>query len=598
MSVCFNSFFFSFLQRGITSPRAYVHYDSLQEPDPKYFEQILTNSLPEGQIQQFCADFLALFRDKEHKRPVPCAIGASDSGKTSLFSPVFQIVPLSRIARVTKQKSFNKSMIDSSTEVIFLDEAYNNLLDIDDWKIICQGGFTSHDVKWKKAQGFHCRASMYITCQQEMDFGEAHNDAMNRRLHKYFFRSLPQVNPEANQWLREHAMDCIVWAQKMVATNSTTAQTGRTLGEREDGLESEDIQRILSVSLLDDHAPECNTEGGEISLTDEEESEAESDSSDENEDNNHIDKLRHELEKAVPGGFRHRQLSMLLRNAQTQHKAIQDRQIAGRRRYLVNLGVTSKSQADRLITHPDEPLPTDLARREQQALNDRAERLEKQRERDEQEKVKKAFSNPWLLEIEKEMAENNMRLERGTDPDMSATLTSLLEIDCEKLRAFHEKQGTLRLQMAVEKRKEICVNRGLVDPRYASSVKDVYSPLPVIVEGSNQNMSRPTASNDDGNTPKTPSYDPPKDTHQTMFTPRSSQEAVESESEDMFITPKTPCYEPSFDESICKGSSPLLRRVPSPDNRPSKRARLSRSQTTKGQSWVTGFFSSQKRVKK
>ena len=78
----------------------------------------------------------------------------------------------------------------------------------------------------------------------------------------------------------------------------------------------------------------CSTEGGEISLTNEEESEAESDSSDENEDNNHIDKLRHELEKAVPGGFQHRQLSMLLRNAQTQHKAIQDRQISGRRRYL------------------------------------------------------------------------------------------------------------------------------------------------------------------------------------------------------------------------------------------------------------------------
>ena len=120
-------------------------------------------------------------------------------------------------------------------------------------------------------------------------------------------------------------------------------QTERTLGEHEDSLESEDIQRILSVSLLDDHAPECNTEGSEISLTDEEESEAESDSSDENEDNNHIDKLRHELEKAVPEGF---QLSMLLQNTQTQHKAIQDRQIAGRRRYLVNLGVTSKLQAD------------------------------------------------------------------------------------------------------------------------------------------------------------------------------------------------------------------------------------------------------------
>ena len=71
-------------------------------------------------------------------------------------------------------------MIDSSTEVIFLDEAYSSLLDIDDWKIICHGGFTSHGVKWKKAQGFHCGTSMYITCQQEMDFDEAHNDAMNR----------------------------------------------------------------------------------------------------------------------------------------------------------------------------------------------------------------------------------------------------------------------------------------------------------------------------------------------------------------------------------------------------------------------------------
>ena len=214
-----------------------------------------------------------------------------------------------------------------------------------------------------------------------MDCGEVHNDAMNRGLHKYFFRSLLQVNPEANEWLREHAMDCIVWVQKIVATNSTAARTGRTLGESGNGLESEDIRQILFVSLMDDHAPECSTEGGEISLTNEEESEAESDSSDEDEDNNHIDKLRYELEKVVPRGFRHRQLSLILREAQTQHKAIRDRRITGRRRYLANLGVTSKSQADRLITDPNEPLPTDLACREQQTLKDRVERVEMQRQR-------------------------------------------------------------------------------------------------------------------------------------------------------------------------------------------------------------------------
>ena len=34
-------------------------------------------------------------------------------------------------------------------------KAYSNPLDIYDWNITCQGGFTSHDVKWKKAQGFY-----------------------------------------------------------------------------------------------------------------------------------------------------------------------------------------------------------------------------------------------------------------------------------------------------------------------------------------------------------------------------------------------------------------------------------------------------------
>ena len=138
---------------SLTSPRAYVPYNSFADPDPKYFKQILENNLSEEQMKRFCFDFLALFRQKKHKQPIPCAIGASGSGNTSLFSSVFQIVPLTRVeARVTKQKSFNKSMIDSSTEVIFLDEACMTLLDIDDWKIICQGVFTSHYVGGKKAQ--------------------------------------------------------------------------------------------------------------------------------------------------------------------------------------------------------------------------------------------------------------------------------------------------------------------------------------------------------------------------------------------------------------------------------------------------------------
>ena len=107
-----------------------MDYDHTKDPEPKYFEEILRNSLSEDDIKRFCTDFLALFRPKPHKQPVACAIGPADSGKTSLFSPVFQIVPLNRIARVTKQKNFNKAMIDRYTEVIFLDEAFAGLLDM------------------------------------------------------------------------------------------------------------------------------------------------------------------------------------------------------------------------------------------------------------------------------------------------------------------------------------------------------------------------------------------------------------------------------------------------------------------------------------
>ena len=39
------------------------------------------------------------------------------------------------IAMVTKQKQFNKSMIDCDTQLIFMDEAYAGLLEPDDWKV-------------------------------------------------------------------------------------------------------------------------------------------------------------------------------------------------------------------------------------------------------------------------------------------------------------------------------------------------------------------------------------------------------------------------------------------------------------------------------
>jgi len=60
---------------------------------------------------------------------------------------------------------------------------------------------------------------MFIICQEEMDFGEDHNAAMNVRLRKFHFKTLrsPTV-AGATEFLKEHTMDCIVWACNMAVT--------------------------------------------------------------------------------------------------------------------------------------------------------------------------------------------------------------------------------------------------------------------------------------------------------------------------------------------------------------------------------------------
>ena len=496
--------------------------------------------------------------------------------QTSLFSPVFQIVPLSGIARVTKQKSFNKSMIDSSTEVIFLDEAYTNLLDIDDWKIICQGGFTSHDVKWKKAQGFQCRTSMYITCQQEMDFGEAHNDAMNRRLNKYFFQSLPHVELEANQWLREHAMDCIVWAQKIAATCTTASLTAKV--SEQDGLASEDIKQILSVSIVEENLPSCSwpesSTENEPDNTEITTSDSEGSITDDSTAVDYLSKLRRELGKANEDGIRHRQLSMLLRIAETHQKtatsAHRENRLAGRRRFLIDLGVASESQINRRVIDPDEPLPSTLEQMEQQASEKREERMQVQKRQQEQEKARKAFTNPWLVGMETEMAECNRRLEGTEDAEMRAVLTSLLEINSNKLRLFHQNQGTLGKHEALTERKKLCLERGLVEKSCVDCIRDVFSPLPVIVQ----------LASTENNSASVPA----------LFTPPDSEKGADNydEEEDddemcMSQKPKTPSYIPSFDFPCAPSPIPL-------SGTPRKRPRLTQTPLSSGQKKISSFF--------
>ena len=83
----------------------------------------------------------------------------------------------------------------------------------DDWKILTQGGLTAHDRKYKTSSLAVIRCPMFITCQNDLEFGHEHNAAMNLCLKKFFFKTLrlPRV-AGVQEFLGSNAMDCIVWA--------------------------------------------------------------------------------------------------------------------------------------------------------------------------------------------------------------------------------------------------------------------------------------------------------------------------------------------------------------------------------------------------
>ena len=177
-----------------------------------------------------------------------CLIGEPNSGKTSLFTPISRLIPARYTAMISKQKAFNKSLVDENTQIIFLDEAqYTKLMDPDNWKILTQGGLTAHDRKYKTSSLAVIRCPMFITSQTDMDFGGEHNTAMDARLRKFFIRSLTSPRVEG---VRANAMDCIIWACGLARTPEDELpppMPGTSLQPEE--IDEEEKYRIRTIQL-------------------------------------------------------------------------------------------------------------------------------------------------------------------------------------------------------------------------------------------------------------------------------------------------------------------------------------------------------------
>ena len=253
---------------GHITPRAFSPYDPTKEPDPKYFKQILENSLSAIEVQLFCEDFLKLLNHnkKRHKDKVPCLVGAANSGKTSLFQPILGLIHHHNVATITKQCVFNKAMINRFTEVIFIDEACPSTLDIDDWKILTQGGYTACDVKYKTAK---C-CPMLLTAKKKLEFQPEDQPAMDRRLKSNTFKSLPKPRKKAAEWLHRHPMGCVVWASKQASTSSDRDKSSDSSDEEVLKRRKGRSAMMMMMMLVDD---DCDAEtvqdGDEMASLDE-----------------------------------------------------------------------------------------------------------------------------------------------------------------------------------------------------------------------------------------------------------------------------------------------------------------------------------------
>ena len=525
---------------GHITPRAFSPYDPTKEPDPKYFKEILENSLSAVEVQLFCEDFLKLLNrnKKRHKDKVPCLVGAANSGKTSLFQPILGLVHHHNVATITKQRVFNKAMINRFTEVIFIDEACPSTLDIDDWKILTQGGYTACDVKYKTAKSFINRCPMLLTAQKKLEFPPEDQPAMDRRLRSYTFKSLPKPRKRAAEWLRRHPMECVVWASKQASTSSDRDESSDSSDEEDiesqvdDGiLKEEEKDALRTLGLVDD---ECDAEtvqaGDEIASLDEDGSSYDSDA------DQGIRNLRHALEQTCTGSLRHRQLSHLLevqlekleRVRQAQENSYKQRQQA-----LMSRGVT-REHAALLPRDPSEPMPSQIA-------NDlevhRREALRNEIKRKMQRAVE-AFENPWLVRTEKELQECTIKLNGSKiDHENRASVQAYREVLQDKLKNFHRNLGTLNCEFALDGRRRWCVSQGLLKKDQRHLVTDLFQCLPIA-----EDACESIGTEEDGNEAASSGY-----RSNTTASQNCPSQRGDSSGEEMFITPVPssqlrPCY--------------------------------------------------------
>lgn len=175
------------------------------------------------------------------------------------------------------------------TEVIFIDEADENSLDISDWKLHTQGGYATHDVNYQTERAFINKCPLLITAQHKLQFSTVHKP-VDQRLLTYHFKRLTNPKKKGLAWLRKHPMECIVWATEQAKRRAVDTESDDSDSDDqndaqnvEGSLQQKQKEDLRTLSLTD--PPEEEAKSGEAEASEEEYSTAGMEQSDADEVN-------------------------------------------------------------------------------------------------------------------------------------------------------------------------------------------------------------------------------------------------------------------------------------------------------------------------
>ena len=283
-------------------------------------------------------------------------------------------------------------MITKSTEVIFIDEASTSTMDIDDWKILTQGGFTACDIKYQTARSFINHCPMFLMAQQKLQFKPEDQPALEGRLCNYTFKSLTTPKKRASEWLRKHPMDCIVWAAGKARkpddekeTSAGTEEDQDSQAEHLDGtlpeLDKEALRTMCFTDMLPPavDSPQREEENETVMSVD---SAAEA-VVDHQSSNNILENLKCNMSDTQPYSLRYRQLEHMLKDQERKCDMEEnDKRVRHERRkeMLRNRGVSTQN-IELLPADPYESMPS-LILKDLQKYEEEQRRLKERRRRD------------------------------------------------------------------------------------------------------------------------------------------------------------------------------------------------------------------------